>query len=268
MQISILGCGWLGLPLAKELLEKDHVVKGSTTTTDKMNILSREGMIPYLIKILPEGIQGDITSFLSDAEILIINIPPGLRKDPDYDLLERMGRLKYQIEKSAVEKVVMVSSTGVYEDTEEFPNYTESDAPNGSSERSKKLQALEELMKNSESYTTTIVRFSGLFGPGRHPVNFLSGKKNIRDPKAPVNLIHQKDCIGIINGIIKNDVWGEIFNAAYPEHPTKEEYYSRLAKEKDLALPEFEHSSRSNGKVIGTVNIKEKLGYDFEKGLY
>lgn len=255
------------MPLAKELLEKDHVVKGSTTTTDKLASLSREGIIPYIIKVLPEGIQGDITSFLSEAEILIINIPPGLRKNPEYDLLESIGRLKNYIEKSEVTKVLLVNSSSVYEDTEGFPVYTENDAPNGSSEKSEKLRALEELIKNSDSYTTTVVRFGGLFGPGRHPVNFLSGKKKIKDPQAPVNLIHQKDCIGIILSIMEHEAWGETFNVAYPEHPTKEEYYSRLAKEKNLAPPEFDLNGPSKGKKIGSVNI-EKLGYDFEKGLY
>ena len=27
----ILGCGWLGLPLAQQLVEDGHIVRGSTT---------------------------------------------------------------------------------------------------------------------------------------------------------------------------------------------------------------------------------------------
>lgn len=30
--ISILGCGWLGLPLAKKLVENQWIVNGSTTS--------------------------------------------------------------------------------------------------------------------------------------------------------------------------------------------------------------------------------------------
>jgi len=33
--ISILGCGWLGLPLAQHLIERSFTVNGSTTTADK-----------------------------------------------------------------------------------------------------------------------------------------------------------------------------------------------------------------------------------------
>ncbi|MEZ7854793.1 MAG: SDR family NAD(P)-dependent oxidoreductase, partial [Cyclobacteriaceae bacterium] len=30
--ISILGCGWLGLPLARQLVQQGHQIKGSTTS--------------------------------------------------------------------------------------------------------------------------------------------------------------------------------------------------------------------------------------------
>src|SRR5574343_621841 len=38
-KIAILGCGWLGLPLAKSLLSKGYEVKGSTTSESKLVIL-------------------------------------------------------------------------------------------------------------------------------------------------------------------------------------------------------------------------------------
>ena len=42
-KISILGCGWLGLPLAKALIENGFSVKGSTTSTDKLTALENAG---------------------------------------------------------------------------------------------------------------------------------------------------------------------------------------------------------------------------------
>lgn len=32
--VSILGCGWLGLPLAEQLLAEGYSVKGSTTRAE------------------------------------------------------------------------------------------------------------------------------------------------------------------------------------------------------------------------------------------
>lgn len=51
MKISILGCGWLGLPLAKQLIKKGFSVKGSTTSEEKISILKTEGIISFLISL-------------------------------------------------------------------------------------------------------------------------------------------------------------------------------------------------------------------------
>ena len=267
MNISILGCGWLGLPLAKKLVEEGHVVKGSTTSREKMTQLTSKGILPYLLKLHTEGIQGDITAFLSDADVLIIDIPPGLRGDPDANFIGKIGRLQDYIKKSGVANVLFISSTSVYEDSLEIPVYTENDPANGISESAKQLRSAEELLRNSESFSASIVRFGGLFGPGRNPVNYLSGRKNIKDPKAPVNLIHLEDCIGIIIEIINKKAWGEIFNAASPEHPSKEEHYTSKARENNLPLPEFDQGHASKGKTIRSVNLKEKLDYSFRQVL-
>lgn len=268
MNISLLGCGWLGLPLSKKLLEQGHIIKGSTTSMEKLSKLSEAGLIPYTIKLFAEGVQGDVSAFLEDSDLLIIDIPPGLRSDPESNFIGKIGRLKDFIEKSSVKKVLFVSATSVYEDTEEFPVYTEDDSPNGTAENSRQLKLAENELKNSEHYETTIVRFGGLFGPGRHPVTYLSGKKNVKDPKAPVNLIHLDDCIGIISAIIEKEAWGVTFNAVYPDHPTKAAYYTRVAEEKNLAIPEFDLEMVSKGKSIESVALEEVLDYAFQQGIY
>ena len=78
-KISILGCGWLGLPLAKTLIEKGNSVKGSTTSIEKIIILKELEIEPYTISLSANEIKGNINSFLDQSEVLIINIPPKLR---------------------------------------------------------------------------------------------------------------------------------------------------------------------------------------------
>lgn len=264
MNISILGTGWLGLPLAKKLKE-EHVVKGSVTSQEKMQSLREAGITPYQIKIFTEGVQGDLTSFLAHSELLIIDIPPGLRGDPAADFVGKIGRIIDYIEKSPVEKVIFVSSTSVYKDEENFPEYTEENEANGTSEAAKQLISSEKMLLNSDHFKASVVRFGGLIGPGRHPVNYLANKTGIKNPKAPVNLIQQEDCIEIINQIIKKEAWQNTFNAAYPDHPAKEDYYTKTAKEKNLNTPDFDQNGVSKGKKISSLNLGEVLGYQFEK---
>lgn len=263
MKISVLGCGWFGLPLAKRLIDEGHVVKGSTTSQEKMGRLQDAGIIPFRIKLFAEGIEGDLESFLSDSEVLIVNIPPGLRKDPDADFIGKIGRLLNYVEKSGVEKLIFVSSTSVFEDGKDIPIYTEESEPNGTGENSRQLISAEKQLVKSKDFETTVIRFGGLIGPGRHPVNYLSGKKQIKNPKAPVNLIHLEDCIGIILKILQKEAWGITINAVSPKHPDREHYYTEVAIQKNLALPEFENAGISRGKIVNSIYLKEQLDYDF-----
>ena len=58
--ISLLGCGWLGLPLAKALLTNDFYVKGSTTSEEKLSTLKSFGIDPFLIALDSKSINGHI----------------------------------------------------------------------------------------------------------------------------------------------------------------------------------------------------------------
>ena len=51
MKISILGCGWLGFPLAKKLIEIGFEVKGSTTSENKLALLKSNNIEPFLLRL-------------------------------------------------------------------------------------------------------------------------------------------------------------------------------------------------------------------------
>ena len=92
-QISILGCGWLGMPLAKALLQKGYKIKGSSTSEDKLEVLKSAGIQPFKIELKEEKVLGDIASFLEGSEILIIDIPPGLRRNPNSNYIAKVKPL-------------------------------------------------------------------------------------------------------------------------------------------------------------------------------
>jgi UDP-N-acetyl-D-mannosaminuronate dehydrogenase len=68
-QISILGCGWLGLPLAKALLENGFSVNGSTTSVEKLSVLENLGIQPYLIALSPTLSKGEGDETISSSNI-------------------------------------------------------------------------------------------------------------------------------------------------------------------------------------------------------
>ena len=270
-QISILGCGWLGLPLAKSLLEKGFLINGSTTSFDKISVLQNAGITSFQINLLEKKVEGKIEVFLENSEILIIDIPPKLRGDYKESFVEKIQTLLPFIKKSSVKKVIFVSSTAVYsDDASTALGKTEKTNPNPETESGKQLLEVENILLENQSFEKIILRFGGLIGEDRNPVKFLSGRKNIENPDAPINLIHQKDCIGIIEEILKqvqnennNQIWNEIYNAVYPFHPSRKEYYIQKAVEEKLALPEFDETKSSIGKIILSSKVESVLGYEF-----
>lgn len=263
--IAILGCGWLGFPLAKRMLSEGFSVKGSTTSEEKISTLATNGIIPFQVALSEDGIQGPIDDFLEHSEILIIDIPPGLRKVTlPVDIktfVSKIEKLVPLLEKSSVQKVLFVSSTSVYAD--ENNTVTEDTVPNPDTESGRQLAEVEKLLLNNPNFETTVIRFGGLIGPDRHPVKMLAGRENLDNPEAPVNLIHQEDCIGIILKIIEKAAWKEIFNAVAPQHPTRKEYYHKKAEEMNLAIPKFASGTSSVGKLISGKKTEEILNYTF-----
>jgi len=259
-QISILGCGWLGFPLASTLLQKGFTVKGSTTSADKLPVLENAGIQPFLISLKAEGTQGDVIEFLENSSILIIDIPPKLRGLEKEDFVAKIEMFLPFIEQSTVESVLFISSTSVYKDDD--GHITEAKTPNPDTESGIQLLASEKLLQNNQSFQATILRFGGLIGEDRHPVKFLAGRKDVENPEAPINMIHRDDCIGIILKIIETNSWGTTFNAVAPFHPSREQYYTSKAIELGLEPPLFNHEKTSIGKIVDAAKVAG-LGYSF-----
>ncbi|HMS68563.1 MAG TPA: hypothetical protein PKD18_10505 [Saprospiraceae bacterium] len=243
--ISILGCGWLGLPLAIDLLKKGYEILGSTTTFDKMNVLAENGIKPFLIDI--ENPDGDIGDFLN-AEVLIIAITS--KSIPD------IKRLVNKIEGSEVQKVLFISSTSVYP----FTNGIVTEETNTANTP---LAEIEQLFITNKTFESTIIRFGGLFGYDRKPGNFVRKDKPVEDPDGFVNLIHRDDCITIIEQIIVKNVWNEVLNACADSHPRRREFYLKEVQKVSKHKVTFNEDSESKFKIIDSQKLKDLLNYDF-----
>ena len=272
MKISILGCGWLGFPLAQKLIETGYEVKGSTTSESKFEVLKSKKIQPFLIKLEESQIIGNISEFLNETEIIIIDIPPGLRKTTESTsektFVNKIKTLLPFIESSTIEKVIFISSTSVYSESDLIPTVTEESILHPDTESGKQLIEVENVLRNNSNFQTTIIRFGGLIGEDRNAIKMLTGKTNIANPQAPINLIHQVDCIGIISEMLKliqhDKVWNETFNAVAPNHPTRKNYYTEKAITLNLPQPEFSENEPSIGKIVSSEKLEKVLGYGFK----
>lgn len=252
-----MGCGWLGLPLAKSLIQAGYHVHGSTTNKDKLDTLEQEKIKPFMVILGEESVTGSITEFLDRLDVLIINIPPKLRGNNNESYVLKMKFLHNQIGKSSIKKILFVSSTSVYGAAE--GEVTEDTLPMPVTESGRQLLEAEKIFQNDKSLQTAIIRFGGLIGPDRHPVTMLSGKEGLTNGNDPVNLIHLYDCIHLIKTVIENNWWNQIFNGVYPDHPLKRDYYSHIADKNSLSRPQYLPSEFNKiGKIIISRNFLNK----------
>ncbi|MGM0546475.1 MAG: SDR family oxidoreductase [Bacteroidota bacterium] len=263
MTISILGCGWLGLPLAEQLRSAGHTIKGSTTSEEKLQLLKGKDIEPYFLTLSPE-LQCKNCNDFWDADVLVLNIPPGRGRDNVQEFHQKqIAAVIDEVKKSSIRFVVFVSSTSVY--PEKAGIVSEEDTKLGKASRGtgNALLKAERLLQKQSDFDTTIIRFGGLYGYDRHPVKYLAGRKKMNKGNAPVNLIHQDDCVNIIQQVIEKDIRGDIFNGVSDGHPPRKMYYPAVAKAMDLEPPTFTDDDRKDYKIVSNRKLKIMLNYKF-----
>ena len=255
--ISILGTGWLGLPLGKFLLTKGYKVKGSTTSQHKIQQFLGLGIQPYLIDISDDTIGEQGEDFF-DADILIITIPP---KKDIIKYTMQMKSIAKAIESNTIQHIIYTSSTGVYGASIGFTN--EKMLLNPIKDSAKAVVKAEKILSDLNK-NLTICRLAGLVGGNRNPARFLAGRQNIPNGNAPVNLVHQKDCVQVISKIIEKNIWNEVFNVCSDTHPSRSLFYTTQAQKQQLAEPTFskDNTPSSAYKTIDNQKLKRVLNYD------
>ena len=232
--VSIIGCGWLGLPLAKRLLTEGFRVKGSTTSTEKLLILNKAGIEAYQLRLNPEPI-GNLTALLQ-ADTLIIDVPPKAGKLGNDFHPQQIQQLTQAIRQSSLKHVIYVSSTSVYPELSRV--VVEDDVINPGQSAAPALVEAEQLVQRLASERIiTILRCGGLMGYDRIPGKYVAGR-TVDSGMVPVNYLHRDDAVAILLIIVQQKIAGT-FNAVAPEHSIREAIYRKSCADFGYELPTF-----------------------------
>lgn len=249
MKILIIGCGWLGLPLAERLINENHQVYGSSTRFDQLSKLELAGINPFLY----DGITtNQLPGWSKEIECAILNFPPS--KSHDYP--KQVADLLKQL--SATCKIIFTSSTGVYEDIDGIVDEL------GKVKTDHPVFQAEEIVRLS-NHPFIILRLAGLIGGERHPVKYMSGKV-YPDGNSVVNLVQREDVIQAIIAVVEQNVWQGVYNVCYPEHPSKSDYYGAKATEFNILKPNFNFSDKTGKKIDGS-RIENTLNFCYSNPL-
>lgn len=252
MDVSILGCGWLGLPLAEALVHDGHRVRGSTTDPAKRERIRRAGAAPHVLRVGGE-ISGERDGFFA-SETLIVTLPASGAR-----YLDRLAAIVGAARAGEAEWLLFTSSTSVYNACNKPVDETDATPP--ASERGKLLREAEALFLRSP-LDATILRLGGLYGPGREPGRFLAGKRDVGGARNPVNLVHRDDVIGVVRRVLERNARNEIFNVVADAHPPRADFYRSHADRLGLEPPHFSDAPIP-WKVVRSRKLRDVLGYDF-----
>lgn len=262
MIISVLGCGWLGFPLAERLRNLDHSLKGSTTTAKKVSVLKQSGVEACLLE-LPQSFSDQKVEDFWKCDLLILNIPPG-RRNPNVkrDFPKLVKKVTEKARGHKISWIIFASSTAVYPKFGGILSEEDGRIGNATRPSGEALLQSEEIIKQS-GIDYTILRLGGLYGADRHPVKYLSGKKDLDEGLRPVNLVHQLDCVNLITEVIQQKKRNEIYNIVSDGHPPRKEFYQCAAKHFNLPLPTFKPDENKNYRIVSNEKIKKDLFYEF-----
>ncbi|ADB41649.1 NAD(P)H-binding protein [Spirosoma linguale] len=258
--ITILGCGWLGLPLGRALATGGFQVKGSTTTPEKLTRLEQASIEGHLLRLNPEP-EGEL-SILLQADVLVIDIPPRAGKQGDDFHPAQINHLANAIRQSSIKHVIYVSSTSVYPELNRVAVEEDVQEPEQSASPAL-VQAEQYVQRLAPDRLVTIVRCGGLMGYDRIPGKYVAGR-TVDSGAVPVNYLHRNDAVGLLKAIITQSLTG-VYNAVSPEHPTREAIYRKSCADFGYALPTFiDPVSPVPYKVISPEKIISDTGYLFQ----
>jgi len=259
--VSILGYGWLGLALGIHLKKEGMLVIGSTTSKEKQSKLMELELDTVVFSLTPQA-QREEKHRLFASEVLVITLPALTRSGEGEFYLAQLQSLKKLIEGSSIEKVLMISSTGIYPEHPMEERYTEESLQEGISPGNPILLQAERFMEEERTYAFTCLRLGGLMGPGRIPGNYVSGKPEVVG-HARVNYIHQFDAVRMIAWIIQKGLWDQTFNGVAPYHPRRKEIYEQNVASFGISPPRsYAQFQKGVDRVIDSRKILE-TGFQF-----
>lgn len=276
-RILIAGCGQLGNAVGTVLASQGHQVTGLR----RSHIISDNDSFCYF--------QADLTKpetlrhLPSDFDLVLVIVTPSERSEAGYRAiyLQGTGHLLAHFSRSGVSpQILYISSTRVYgQHRGEWVDEHSETVP-GDAYGCILLAAEQQVLGFGEqdathNRTNTIVRFTGIYGPGAQFMQRLAAQaKPVQyEPPAFTNRVHREDCVGSLIFLVNKALSGEALASHYlvtdDEPVPKWQVVNWLAEQNGLPSPQKEvcNANAGQGKRCRNQRIRE-AGYNFKYPSY
>lgn len=274
MRTLIVGCGYVGMALGKELVRQGHEVFGLRRTDVADADLNAVGIAQLTGDITkPRELARLPTDY--DWVVNCVSSSRGTADDYRAVYLEGTRNLIDWLSANPPKKFVYTSSTSVYRQTD-GSIVTELSPAEPLADTARILLETEKVLSQAaaQNFPAVTLRVAGIYGPGRGHwfKQFLQGEARIEGKgERFLNMVHRDDVVGAIIAALEKGRPGEIYNVVDDEPVTQLGLFQWLATTLGKDMPPFvthaERGDRKRGwtnKRISNRKLKTELGYQFK----
>lgn len=267
MNILIAGCGDLGLALA-ELLLSDVNPDQEALQNVRHNIYglrrNTEGLPKGIMPVAADVSKAETLHPLSTLapQVLVYTVAASSHDDAGYQAayVDGLRNVLQSLQQNPPQHIFFVSSTGVYgQETDTLLDETTAPEPRAFTG----LRMLEaEQVLQAQSIPHTILRLSGIYGPGRTRMLRLAQTGQWPSSNAWSNRIHRDDAAAFIHFLIARLLAGDSLATCYivtDDHPVSQyEVLAWIANQLGAALPPTnpELAAVQGGKRLSNARMK------------
>jgi nucleoside-diphosphate-sugar epimerase len=262
----ILGCGYLGLRVARRLRDQGYAVTTTTRSAARRDELVAEGF---------EAVRFELANAANDAllarpfERVVYAVAPG-RGDPRLAFLDGAVTAARRLRTRCF---VYVSTIGVYaqkdggELDEESPAEPVEERPRWVRKAEQELLAL----SAAGTLPVVVIRLGGLYGPGRSPVEWfgrseMRARLETRGPDTYMNWIHIDDAANAVVLAAQRGRTGEVYLGVDGSPVRRAEFFNCAAACGGGPPLEFRDASSDDtpdlGKRLSCEKALRELGFE------
>ncbi|AGB36531.1 SDR family oxidoreductase [Natronococcus occultus] len=237
MRVAILGCGYVGRELGRQLLERGHEAIGVRRSEDGIERLEDDGI---------DAVRADLTDpseleAVPDVDAIVFAASSGGR-DAEAAREIYVEGLETAIaafgeREDAPDRVIYTSSTGVYgdHDGDWVDESTRIEPTTAKTEVLAEAERVARELPAEYGFDGTVARYAGLYGPDRYRLDrYLEGPVTA----GYLNMIHRDDAAGAVRYLLEDDLArGEIVQVVDDEPVEKWAFADWLADEAGVERP-------------------------------
>ena len=277
MRALIIGCGYVGLPLAVELARGGHEVYGVCRSLERFKEITRAGVNPIRTDITgPTALEAVEPAF--DWIFNTVSSSKGDLDDYEAVYLDGTRRILEWLKRGspppaediapgapslraipALRRYVYTSSTSVYAQTDGSV-VTEESPAEPQSATSRVLVKTEELLRTAaqqEGFPAVILRVGGIYGPERGHLfqQYLRGAARLAgDGNQVINMIHRDDVVRAILSALERGAPGETYNVVDNEPVTQLKFFQWLSDQLAMPMPATANEAETANRKRGITN--------------